>query len=115
MTQKPAGIWGQQPERPGLVVVYPIQACMKPRFIPGSKWVRDEWATKGLIVVELTLVETRAAARSLRTFEVRRAARRAECSNLVDLARRMSVTPDEAIRQLIDRNQRRAADPASQG
>jgi hypothetical protein len=58
----------------------------------------------------MTLVETRAAARTLETFEVRRAARRAECSNLVDLARRMSIAPDEAIRQFIDRNQRRATE-----
>jgi hypothetical protein len=54
-------------------------------------------------------VETRAAARSFATFEIRRAERRAEYSNLVDLARRMSVDPDEAIRQYIDRSQRRTA------
>ena len=63
----------------------------------------------------MTLVETRAAARSLETFAVRRAARRAECTNLVDLARRMSVPPDEAIRQLIDRNQRRETGRTASG
>jgi len=60
-------------------------------------------------VVDLTQVETRAAARSFATFEVRRAARQTESSNLVDLARRMGVAPEEAIRQLIDRSQRRTA------
>jgi hypothetical protein len=60
-------------------------------------------------VENLTHVETRAAARSYATFEVRRAARQAESSNFVDLARRMSVAPEEAIRQYIDRSQRRTA------
>ena len=84
---------------------------MKPRFITGSKWVRAQRTTKGRLVVGLTSIETKVAARSERRDAGRRAPRRADCTNLVDLARRMSVTPDEAIRQLIDRNQRRAADP----
>lgn len=65
-------------------------------------------------MVELTQAETRAAARSFATFEVRRADRGAECCNFVDLARRMSVGADEAIRQYMDRSQRRSAKPPPQ-
>jgi len=62
-------------------------------------------------VVGLTQVETRAAARTHANVELRRSVRRAECSNFVDLARRMSLAPDEAVRQFIDRSQRRFAEP----
>ncbi len=35
-------------------------------------------------------------------IEPKPAARRAECANYVDLARRMSIPPDDAIRQFIE-------------
>jgi hypothetical protein len=49
------------------------------------------------------------------TLEIPTDARRGECSNFVDLARRMNITPDDAIRQFIDFNQRRPATRSRRG
>jgi hypothetical protein len=40
------------------------------------------------------------------TLEVPTAVPRGECSNFVDLARRMNITPDDAIRQFMDLSRR---------
>ena len=105
---KPAGIRGQQPERPG-------GYCLLTRAVersnlglrPGAQgYLRGNYEGENTVSA-MTLVAPRGVGSLYgATLEVPTAAPKGECSNFVDLARRMNITPDDAIRQFMDLSRR---------